>query len=99
MAQIVDSIKRVNGIMTEIAEATTEQSVGIEQVNEVVGQMDQMTQQNAALVEEATAAAQSLQDQALNLAEAVSFFQLTGSGHAVIAQTDSTVDMDRWHQA
>ena len=90
MGQIVDSIKRVNGIMTEIAEATTEQSAGIEQVNEAVGHMDQMTQQNAALVEEATAAAQSLQDQALNLADAVSFFQLASSQRAAISEADAT---------
>jgi methyl-accepting chemotaxis protein len=76
MNQVVDSIKRVTNIMSGIAAATAEQSAGIEQVNQAVGQMDQVTQKNAALVEEAAAAAQSLQDQAVTLAHAVSFFQL-----------------------
>ncbi|MDP2265108.1 MAG: hypothetical protein Q8J70_01025, partial [Thiobacillus sp.] len=58
-----------------------EQSSGIEQVNQAVGQMDEMTQQNAALVEEAAAAAESLQDQASQLAQAVSVFKLDGVSH------------------
>jgi methyl-accepting chemotaxis protein len=88
MDQIVESVKRVTDIMTEIAAATAEQSTGIEQVNQAVGQMDQVTQQNAALVEEASAAAQSLQDQAVSLAQAVSFFQLNGSRHAESPKAD-----------
>jgi len=64
--------------MGEIAAASQEQSAGIEQVNQAVGQMDEMTQQNAALVEQAAAAAESLQDQAARLAEAVSVFKLDG---------------------
>lgn len=62
--------------MGEIMAASQEQSSGIEQVNQAIGQMDQVTQQNAALVEEATAAAQSLQDQAGKLAQVVSAFRL-----------------------
>ncbi|MHB1354060.1 MAG: methyl-accepting chemotaxis protein, partial [Thiobacillus sp.] len=69
---------RVTDIMSEIAAASQEQSAGIEQVNQAVGQMDEMTQQNAALVEEAAAAAESLQEQAARLADAVSVFKLDG---------------------
>ena len=76
MAEIVHSVRNVNGVMAEIMEATQEQSAGIEQVNRAVGQMDQVTQQNAALVEEAAAAAESLQDQAAQLAREVSAFKL-----------------------
>jgi methyl-accepting chemotaxis protein len=78
MNEIVDSVKRVTDIMAEIMAASQEQSAGIEQVNQAIGQMDQVTQQNAALVEEATAAAQSLQDQAGKLTEVVSLFKLDG---------------------
>jgi methyl-accepting chemotaxis protein len=76
MADVVDSVKRVTDIMAEIASASQEQSDGIEQVNQAIGQMDQVTQQNAALVEEAAAAAASMQEQAGSLAEAVSIFKL-----------------------
>jgi hypothetical protein len=62
--------------MAEITSASQEQSGGIEQVNQAIGQMDQVTQQNAALVEEAAAAAASMQDQAGKLAEVVSVFRL-----------------------
>jgi methyl-accepting chemotaxis protein len=76
MDEIVDSVKRVTDIMSEIMAATQEQSAGIEQVNQAISQMDQVTQQNAALVEQAAAASESMQDQASNLAKAVSVFQL-----------------------
>ncbi|WP_296892450.1 methyl-accepting chemotaxis protein, partial [Thiobacillus sp.] len=82
MDEIVTSVKRVTDIMSEIAAASQEQSAGIEQVNQAVGQMDEMTQQNAALVEEAAAAAESLQDQAGKLAEAVSVFKLESAAQA-----------------
>ncbi|HQT31276.1 MAG TPA: methyl-accepting chemotaxis protein [Thiobacillus sp.] len=78
MGEIVTSVKRVTDIMGEIAAASQEQSAGIEQVNQAITQMDDATQQNAALVEEAAAAAMSLQDQASKLAEAVSVFKLDG---------------------
>ena len=78
MGEIVTSVKRVTDIMSEIAAASHEQSAGIEQVNQAVGQMDEMTQQNAALVEEAAAAAESLREQAGRLAEAVSVFRVAG---------------------
>jgi len=76
MSEIVSSIKRVTDIGGEIAAASQEQSIGIEQVNQSVTQMDEVTQQNAALVEEAAAAAQSMQEQASKLAQVVSMFTL-----------------------
>ena len=76
MDEVVASVKRVTDIMGEIANASAEQSAGIEQVNMSIIEMDSMTQQNAALVEEAAAAAQSLQDQAGELARVVSIFKL-----------------------
>ena len=79
MQEVVDAVKRVTDIMGEITSASVEQSQGIEQVNAAVTQMDEMTQQNAALVEEAAAAAESLQDQAGSLVQAVSTFR-TGGG-------------------
>ena len=76
MEGIVDSVRRVTDMMAEIMAASQEQSSGIDQINQAVGQMDQVTQQNAALVEQAAAAAQSLQEQAGSLAREVSIFRL-----------------------
>ncbi|WOB28374.1 MULTISPECIES: methyl-accepting chemotaxis protein [Xanthomonas] len=76
MADIVASVQRVTDIMGEIAAASQEQSSGIEQVNRTITQMDEATQQNAALVEEATAAARTMEDQAGQLAQAVARFTL-----------------------
>ncbi|NHZ62437.1 methyl-accepting chemotaxis protein [Massilia genomosp. 1] len=76
MAEIVASITRVTGIMSGIASASMEQTAGIEQVNIAIGQMDEVTQQNAALVEEAAAAAGAMQEQAATLAQVVSVFKL-----------------------
>jgi hypothetical protein len=76
MADIVQSITRVTDIMSEIASASMEQTVGIEQVNAAIAQMDEVTQQNAALVEEAAAAAASMQEQAAVLADVVSVFKV-----------------------
>jgi uncharacterized phage infection (PIP) family protein YhgE len=70
----------VTDIMAEISAASQEQSAGIEQVNQTITQMDETTQQNAALVEEATAAARSMEEQAQSLADAVSTFRLDGHG-------------------
>ncbi|MDP3086792.1 MAG: methyl-accepting chemotaxis protein [Methylotenera sp.] len=78
MQEIVSSVKRVSDIIGEIAAASGEQSAGIEQVNEAVMKMDDMTQQNTALVEEAAAAAESMMEQADELMNAVSVFQLEG---------------------
>ena len=76
MREVVGSVQRVTDIMAEITAASQEQSAGIEQVNQAIVQMDHVTQQNAALVQEALAAAQSLEDQATGLGEAVSIFRL-----------------------
>ncbi|PXX43193.1 methyl-accepting chemotaxis protein [Undibacterium pigrum] len=78
MDQIVTSVKQVAEIMSEIAAAGGEQSRGIEQVNVAITQMDQVTQHNAALVEEAAAAAQSLLEQADNLNQVVGVFKVNG---------------------
>ena len=74
--QIVSSVKKVSDIVAEIAAASREQSSGIEQVNRAVMQMDEMTQQNAALVEEATAASQSMADQARDLNKMMSRYRI-----------------------
>jgi methyl-accepting chemotaxis protein len=66
----------VTDIMSEISAASTEQSLGIEQVNQAITQMDEVTQQNAALVEQAAAAAESLEEQAARLSETVAQFKL-----------------------
>jgi methyl-accepting chemotaxis protein len=76
MTEIVAAVKRVADIIGEISAATSEQSNGIAQVNSAVNQLDQMTQQNAALVEESTAAAQSLKSQSSQLAQLVGTFKL-----------------------
>jgi methyl-accepting chemotaxis protein len=80
LEQIVASVKKVSDIVAEIAAASREQSSGIDQVNKAVMQMDQMTQQNAALVEQATAASQSMADQARSLNEMMVRYRVDGSG-------------------
>ena len=86
MDEVVSSVRRVTDIMSEIANASQEQSAGIAQVNQSIIEMDSMTQQNAALVEEAAAAAQSLQDQASELSRVVSVFKLVeGEERAPVA--------------
>ena len=79
MTDIVDAVKRVTDIMLEIAAASDEQSRGIVQVSQAISEMDKVTQQNASLVEEASAAAASLEEQAARLTEAVGTFRLTGT--------------------
>ena len=79
MTEVVASIRRVTDIMGEISAASNEQSLGVSQVGEAVGQMDQATQQNAALVEEMAAAACSLKAQAEDLVQVVATFKLSGS--------------------
>ncbi|WP_114814315.1 methyl-accepting chemotaxis protein [Paraburkholderia kururiensis] len=80
MAEVTQAVARVTDIMGEIAAASSEQSRGIEQVNVAITQMDEVTQQNAALVEQAAAASKSLEDQGHQLTEAVSFFRLSSGG-------------------
>ena len=82
MTEIVGSIKRVADIMREITAASQEQRHGIEEVNQAIGQMDQMTQQNVTLVEQAAAIAQRMQEQALQLVREVGIFKLAGDAAA-----------------
>ncbi|WP_420840757.1 methyl-accepting chemotaxis protein [Herbaspirillum robiniae] len=78
MGEVVNSVQRVTDVVAEISSASKEQSNGIEQVNHAISQMDQTTQQNAALVEQAAAAAQALQEQASRLTSVVSVFRIDG---------------------
>ena len=96
MTEVVDSVKHVTDIMSEILAASQEQSSGIEQVNTAISQMDQVTQQNAALVEEAAAAAASLKEQASNLTATVSVFRVNDNDPQVFAQT---IDADMRHKS
>ena len=79
MADVVASVQRVTDIMGEISSASHEQESGIAQINQAVSEMDAVTQQNAALVEQAAAAAGSLQEQASVLAQVVSVFRIEGA--------------------
>ena len=85
MEEIVQAITRVTDIMAEIASASAEQTAGIEQVNSAIAQMDEVTQQNAALVEEAAAAAGAMQEQAASLAGVVGIFKLGNERSSVPA--------------
>ncbi|MEG0046495.1 MAG: methyl-accepting chemotaxis protein, partial [Comamonas sp.] len=83
MEDIVSSVRKVSDMIGEISASSTEQRDGISQVNQAVTQLDQMTQQNAALVEESAAAAVSLHDQTQRLTGMVSVFKVGTSGHAL----------------
>jgi methyl-accepting chemotaxis protein len=93
MAEIVTSVKRVADIMAEISSAGREQEAGIEQINVAITEMDTVTQQNAALVEQAAAAAESLQDQAGALARVVGVFKLDGAPRPIAAAPSRTPRM------
>ena len=82
---IVTGVKKVTDIVFEIAAASREQSSGIDQVNKAVTQMDEMTQQNASLVEEAASASQAMGEQAAELKSLISFFKLDGTGQRQVA--------------
>ena len=82
MADIVNSIRGVTQMMSEISDASAEQTAGIQQVNQAISQMDDVTQQNAALVEQAAAAAESLEEQANNLSDTMAQFKVGGYSHA-----------------
>jgi methyl-accepting chemotaxis protein len=84
MNEIVASVKRVADIMGDISAASAEQEAGIGQINEAIDQMDSMTQQNAALVEEAATASGSLRDQADKLTQVVSVFKLDGERRTLV---------------
>jgi len=79
----------VTDIVAEIAAASAEQSSGVDQVNLAIAQIDQVTQENAALVEEAAAAAKSMQDQAASLHDQVAFFTVDDNGKVRQARTES----------
>jgi len=79
LEEIVESVKRVTDVIGEISAASAEQSIGIEEVNKAIMQMDETTQQNAALVEEATSASQSIKEQAEDLVAEVEYFKLEGA--------------------
>ena len=86
MGEIVESVKRVNGLIEEISAASQEQSQSLTQVSDTVQQLEKVTQQNAAMVEQATAASASLEEQAQALTRAVGSFKLSESGRAAPAQ-------------
>lgn len=90
MTDIVEAVKRVTDIMLEIAAASDEQSRGIVQVSQAISEMDKVTQQNASLVEEASAAAASLEEQAAHLTEAVGTFRLHGGRTSKRVSTTNT---------
>jgi hypothetical protein len=92
---VVSSIRRVTDIMGEISAASKEQSQGVSQVGEAVTQMDQVTQQNAALVEEMAAAASSLKSQAEDLVQTVAVFKLGAGDYHFVAPTPAPVRSQR----
>ncbi|MFI8415795.1 methyl-accepting chemotaxis protein [Serratia sp. NPDC078593] len=94
MQDIVRSVTRVTDIMGEIASASDEQSRGIEQVTLAVTQMDQVTQQNAALVQESASAAATLEDQAITLADAVSVFRLADDNVSVVNADNGATSLE-----
>ncbi len=97
MDNILKSVTSVTDIMGEIASASDEQSKGISQVGTAISQMDSVTQQNAALVEESSATSGSLEQQAYSLTEIVSVFKLPGDGkeHAKSAKPVTPVTKDK----
>jgi len=97
MEEVVTAIRRVTDIMGEISSASTEQSQGVNQVGEAVGQMDRVTQQNAALVEQSAAAADSLKQQAQQLVSAVAVFKLGNEGLAHGAAANTAVPGVKHH--
>ncbi|BCG64561.1 MAG: methyl-accepting chemotaxis protein [Methyloprofundus sp.] len=88
--EIVGGVKKVGDIISEIAAASIEQSQGIEQVNQAVSQMDEITQQNAALAEEASAASVSMSDQSNNMTSLLGFFSAGGAGNIASAAPMAT---------
>jgi methyl-accepting chemotaxis protein-1 (serine sensor receptor) len=100
LQQIVIGVKKVTDIVFEIAAASSEQSAGIDQVNKAITQMDEMTQQNAALVEESSSASRSMQDQAGKLNELIGFFKVDESGSTnYVSSQPTTVEYTPTTQA
>jgi len=98
MGEIVASVQRVTDVIGEITAASTEQSQGIASVNSAVSNLDQMTQQNAALVEQSAAAAESLKDQAQRLTQVVGTFRLD-AGPAALPPLHATAPAHAAHAA
>jgi len=98
LLQIVESVRVVTDIVAEIAAASQEQSTGIAQVNKAVMQMDELTQHNAALVEEAAAASRTMEEQANNLVRSISFFKSDGAS-STVAETSTTAPRSSAHAA
>ena len=96
LQEIMTSVKKVSDIIGEIAVASEEQSSGISQVNTAVTQMDQMTQQNAALVEEAAAASESMDEESRALMELVQFFQLGNNPNTATAASERRLATRPW---
>jgi methyl-accepting chemotaxis protein len=96
LQDIVAAVKKVSDIIGEIAVASEEQSSGISQVNTAVTQMDQMTQQNAALVEEAAAASESMDEESRALIELVQFFQVGASASTAVANNERRSTARPW---
>ena len=92
LSEIVDSIGKVAGIVEQISSASQEQAIGVQEINKSVASMDEMTQQNSALVEESTAAARALTDQATKLAELMAFFKLDDTTAATVQRQSSPVN-------
>ncbi|NRD51402.1 methyl-accepting chemotaxis protein, partial [Corallococcus exiguus] len=89
MQEIVRSTRQVADLMEEITSSTTQQSASLGHMSDEIHRIDRVTQQNAALVEESAAAADSLNSQAARLVQLVSVFQIESSAHAVIAQAQA----------
>ena len=94
LEEIVNSVKKVSDIVAEIASASQEQSDGIGQVNKALLQMDEMTQQNASLVEEAAAASEMMGAQAQELTALVAYFKLNGSATEITHTGKRTVEVE-----
>ncbi|OWY28651.1 methyl-accepting chemotaxis protein [Herbaspirillum robiniae] len=90
MTRVVESVQHVNAIVNEISVASAEQTEGIQQVNDAISQLDDVTQQNAALVEQAAAAAASMRGQAGNLSQLVSVFNVEGGGASLVVELEET---------
>jgi methyl-accepting chemotaxis protein len=95
LGEIVESIKSVADLVSDIAGASLEQSSGVDEVNRALTQMDEVTQQNSALVEENAATAKTLEHQAKNMDERVSFFRLDAAGEAMPAAAAAEVEAAR----
>jgi methyl-accepting chemotaxis protein len=101
LAEIVGSVKRVTDIIAEISAASQEQASGIDQVNKAIMQMDETTQQNAALVEETTSASQSMKEQARELMQQIGSFKMAGSkqGHHAGLKADPAAHKPSGHSS